>query len=101
MKYAFQTTWLSAGILAAAFCAPEALPAQCVAPPAPPAPLQQTASARLFMRGGYLGVGLQEVTPERAKALKLPNESGVEVTSVIHDSPADKAGLKPSDVIVA
>ena len=53
------------------------------------------------MRGGYLGVGLQEVTPERARALKLPTESGVEITSVIRDSPAEKAGLKPGDVVVA
>jgi serine protease Do len=93
MKYAFTTKWM----LVAALCGPLIVLAQ-VNPPVPP---QQTTPARLFLRGGYLGVGLQEITPERAKALKLPNESGVEITSVIHDSPADKAGLRPGDVIVA
>ncbi len=29
-------------------------------------------------RPGYLGVGIADVTPERAKALKLPEAAGVE-----------------------
>jgi len=49
---------------------------------------------------GYLGVGVVEVTPERAKALKLPEASGVEVKRVDDDSPAAKAGLKTDDVIL-
>jgi serine protease Do len=99
MKYASATGWILSAVLSVPLLSPMPLSAQ---PPAPPAPPQQATPARLFaVRGGYLGVGLQEITPERAKSLKLPNESGVEVTSVIHDSPADKAGLKPGDVIVA
>ena len=53
------------------------------------------------MRGGFLGVGIQEITPERAKALKVRDEAGVEITSVIHDSPAEAAGLKAGDVVIS
>lgn len=49
--------------------------------------------------GSYLGVGVAEVTPERAKALKV-EERGVEITSVEADSPAAKAGLKTHDVVL-
>ena len=50
--------------------------------------------------GSYLGVGVAEVTPERAKALKLKEERGAEITSVETDSPAAKAGLKTHDVVL-
>lgn len=49
---------------------------------------------------GYLGVGVVEVTSQRAKTLKMPGDSGVEVKHVDDDSPASKAGLKESDVIL-
>jgi serine protease Do len=49
---------------------------------------------------GWLGVGLVELTPERAKALKLKDEQGLEVTHIEGDSPAAKAGLKLNDVIL-
>ncbi len=48
--------------------------------------------------GSYLGVMLQEIDSERAKALKLPEETGVEITRVEPESPADKAGVKSGDV---
>jgi serine protease Do len=47
-----------------------------------------------------LGIGIQEITAERAKALKLRDEAGVEVTRVAPDSPAEKAGLKAGDVVL-
>jgi serine protease Do len=49
---------------------------------------------------GWLGVGLGELTPERAKALKLTSEAGVEVTHIDENSPASRAGLKEGDVIL-
>jgi membrane-associated protease RseP (regulator of RpoE activity) len=48
----------------------------------------------------YLGVDIQDVTPERVSELKLKEERGVEVTMVDQDAPAGKAGLKEHDVIL-
>jgi len=49
---------------------------------------------------GWLGVEIDEVTPERAKDLKLPATRGVIVRDVEPDSPAAKSGLKENDVIL-
>jgi serine protease Do len=49
--------------------------------------------------GSYLGVMVQEINNDRAKALKLPEEAGVEITRVESGSPAEKAGLKTGDVV--
>ena len=51
------------------------------------------------MSGSYLGVDIDEVTPDRVSALKLKEERGVEITEVDQDAPAGKAGLKEHDVI--
>jgi serine protease Do len=48
----------------------------------------------------YLGVGIKDVDSDRAKALKLKEEAGIEVTRVDENSPAEKAGLKTGDVIL-
>ncbi len=48
----------------------------------------------------YLGVSIAEIDAGRAKALKLPEERGVEVTRVEQGSPAEKAGLKSGDVVL-
>ena len=49
---------------------------------------------------GWLGVYIQNITPEIAKALKLKVAKGVIVSKVQKDSPAEKAGLKEEDVIL-
>ncbi len=49
---------------------------------------------------GYLGVGLHDVDTERAAQLKLKEARGVEVTTIDHDAPAAKAGLRVHDVIL-
>lgn len=49
---------------------------------------------------GWLGVEIGEVTAEKAKALKLSAVRGVVVMDVEPGSPAAKAGLKDSDVIM-
>ena len=60
-------------------------------------------AGQIFVDGdeesGWLGVEIAEVTPERAKDLKLSAVRGVIITAVEPDSPAAKAGLKENDVI--
>jgi serine protease Do len=50
--------------------------------------------------GGYLGIGALDISPERAKALNLKEERGVEVSSLAEDGPAAKAGIKQGDVVL-
>jgi serine protease Do len=50
--------------------------------------------------GSFLGVGVAEIDSERAKALNLREEYGVEITRVEDDSPAAKAGIKTGDVVL-
>jgi serine protease Do len=50
---------------------------------------------------GWLGVGIQDLTPELAEYYKINRDKGVLVTEVYPGDPADKAGVKPKDVIVA
>jgi serine protease Do len=50
---------------------------------------------------GWLGVRIQEVTPEMAESLGLDKARGALVSSALADSPADKAGLKSGDVILS
>ncbi|MDH5306187.1 MAG: trypsin-like peptidase domain-containing protein [Myxococcales bacterium] len=49
---------------------------------------------------GWLGVGVQPITPELADALALESQEGALVSQVTPESPADAAGLKRGDVIV-
>ena len=49
----------------------------------------------------YLGVGLSDVNPIVAFFEDLTVEQGAYVNSVVEDSPADAAGFKEGDVIVA
>lgn len=49
---------------------------------------------------GWIGVGIQEVTPELAKSFSLKEKKGAIVSQVFKDGPADKAGIQQGDVIV-
>jgi serine protease Do len=49
---------------------------------------------------GYIGISMQDVTPELADYFKLKSRNGVLVMDVEKDSPSEKAGLKKDDVIV-
>lgn len=51
-------------------------------------------------RRGWLGVRIQEVTPEIAESLGLPKAEGALVASVTDKGPAQAAGLKQGDIIL-
>ena len=50
---------------------------------------------------GWLGVGIQDVTPELAEYYGIDRKKGVLVTQVYPGEPADKGGIRSGDVIVA
>ncbi len=60
--------------------------------------------AQLMNKGrvvrGWLGIVIQELTPELAESFAVQRDSGVLVADVMKDSPAEAAGLKPGDIIV-
>lgn len=49
----------------------------------------------------WIGVGIQDLTPELAGALKVDPRAGVLVNSVNDGGPAAKSNLKPGDIIAA
>jgi len=53
------------------------------------------------VRRGRIGVLIGDITPAHKEGLNLPTLDGALVNDVVDDSPADKAGLKSGDVIVA
>jgi len=51
-------------------------------------------------RRGWLGVRIQSVTDDLAESLGLDNSKGALVADLTETGPAEKAGMKPGDVIV-
>ncbi|WP_322088047.1 Do family serine endopeptidase [Burkholderia sp. BCC1999] len=49
---------------------------------------------------GWIGVEPQDVTPEIAESFGLQQKSGAIVAGVLQGGPADKAGIKPGDILV-
>ena len=49
---------------------------------------------------GWLGVMIQDITPELAKSFGLKTTEGVLISDVVKNDPADKAGLKAGDVVI-
>lgn len=50
---------------------------------------------------GWLGVSMQDMTPELAESFGLKNLSGALIAGVLKNGPADEAGIKPGDVLLA
>jgi S1-C subfamily serine protease len=53
------------------------------------------------VRRGRIGVLIGDITPTLKEALELTTLNGALVSDVVEDSPAEKAGLKRDDVIIA
>ena len=50
---------------------------------------------------GWIGVEMQELTPELAESFKLDSTDGTLIAGVIYDSPAEHAGIRPGDILIA
>ena len=48
---------------------------------------------------GWIGVEVQEITPALADSFKLGGQRGALIAGVLRGGPADKAGIKPGDVL--
>lgn len=49
---------------------------------------------------GWLGIGIQPLTKELAESFELKDTKGALVNEVFPESPAEKAGIKPGDIII-
>lgn len=54
-----------------------------------------------YVSRGWLGVSIQNVTQDLARSFGLDRPRGALVANVLPDSPADKAGVKPGDIILS
>ncbi len=52
------------------------------------------------VRRGWLGIEAQDLTPQLAESLGFDSTNGVLVAGVLRDGPADKAQLKPGDIVI-
>jgi serine protease DegQ len=49
---------------------------------------------------GWLGVEAQDISAETAQSLKRNDQTGAFITGVLQGGPADKAGVKPGDILL-
>ncbi len=70
-----------------------------------PAQIARATTEQLIKTGsvhhGYLGISMNDVTPDNAHFFNLPDASGAIVAQVSPESPASRAGVQSGDVIVA
>lgn len=53
------------------------------------------------IRHGQIGVAIQDLTPDLAQALGTRRTEGAVIARIVPGSPAERAGLRPNDIIVA
>ena len=70
-----------------------------------PSKLAEKVTSDILEKGrvirGWLGVGIQNISPDLAKNFNIDKSEGVIVTEIMKDSPAEKAGIKVEDIILA
>ena len=49
---------------------------------------------------GWIGIEAQDITPELAESFKLKTARGSLIAGILRNSPADRAGLKPGDILL-
>jgi serine protease DegQ len=49
---------------------------------------------------GWIGIETQDITPELADSFGLGQQSGTIVAGVVRNGPADRAGLRPGDILL-
>jgi len=50
---------------------------------------------------GWIGVESQDITPELADSFGLPRDRGAIIAGVVRGGPADRAGMRPGDILLA
>ncbi|KFI05078.1 2-alkenal reductase [Massilia sp. BSC265] len=50
---------------------------------------------------GWIGIESQDITPELAESFGLGRSSGAIIAGVVRGGPADRAGMRPGDILVA
>jgi serine protease Do len=70
-----------------------------------PSQIVRATAEQLIQHGkvehGYLGIGMNDVTPDNAHFFNLHDAAGAIVSQVTPDSPASRGGLQTGDVITA
>ena len=70
-----------------------------------PASMAKTVMEQIIKTGsvtrGWIGVGLQAITPEIAESFKLGATRGVIINEIVRSGPADKAGIALGDILVS
>lgn len=70
-----------------------------------PATLARQVTEQIIAQGnvtrGWIGIEAQDITPELAESFKLSRPQGALIAGVLRGSPADKAGLRAGDILLA
>lgn len=69
-----------------------------------PVSLAQQVMEQIVRQGsvtrGWIGVEAQDITPELAESFKLKEVRGALIAGMLRGGPADKAGMKPGDILL-
>lgn len=70
-----------------------------------PATLARQVTEQIIAQGnvtrGWIGIEAQDITPELAESFRLSRPQGALIAGVLRNSPADKAGLRAGDILLA